>query len=78
MTDKELNAHTFYGLSQEMYDEGYRLDFDNMKQKEIGETTRLSFPIICPDGTPLGIKGPIRIEGRMIQQITTSPITDNE
>ena len=75
MTERELNAHTFYGLPQDMYGEGYRLDFENMKQTtKLNGDISLSFPVICPDGTPMAIKGAIRTEGMLVQKITTTPI----
>lgn len=75
----QLNADTFYGLPQEMYDLGYRIDFNSMKTAtNLNGDITVTYGILCPDGTPWGIKGGVRTEGRLIQQISTVPINDND
>lgn len=51
--DKE--AHVFYGMTADMYDEGYRFDFDKAEQVATDNgTLKLRIPLL-KDGEPFVI-----------------------
>ena len=49
-------AHLFYGMSAEMYDEGWRYDWDNMvSTRTPSGSIKFSVPIIDKDGKPMTV-----------------------
>lgn len=55
--DADKAAHLFYGMSEAMYDQGLRFDWERIQTRRLENgNIRYTMPILMPDGSPWVMK----------------------